>query len=97
MKFRNASRSRSWACTKLCAIVPATGMPKACPAATFDVASTPATYAARDAASEASAPCACRKPKSTTDRPSAAATTRAALEATAVGSWTRLSSRVSTS
>ena len=37
-------------------MVPATGMPKAWPAATFDVACTPARYAARDAASDASAP-----------------------------------------
>ena len=48
--------------TQLCAWVPRTGMPYSLPASTFDVAAQPPMYAARDAHSPPSMPCARRRP-----------------------------------
>jgi hypothetical protein len=78
-------------------MVPDRGIPKRRPASTVAVASKPARYAARAARSAASAPCARRMPKSTSRRPPAASTQRAALLATRMGSCSRLISRLSTS
>ncbi len=67
------------------------------PANTFDVAATPPMYAARDAPSPPSSPCARRKPSSSTGAPFAAWHTRAALVAINVWKLTSVSSAVSTS
>ena len=61
------------------------------PAATVAVATQPPMYAARAASSPASGPCARRKPKSTTGRPAAASTIRAALVAISVSKLTTFS------
>ena len=90
--WRNAASSSGKAVTHECAIVPDTGMPNLRPASTFDVDSQPAMNAARAASRPASGPWARREPNSTTGRPAAASTIRAARLATEV--WkARLASR----
>jgi hypothetical protein len=70
---------------KECAAVPADGMPYAAPAARLLVASKPATYAAR-AAATAACSCVRREPISMQGRPPAARVIREAAEAIAE-SW----------
>ena len=96
-KSANACASLSWARTYECAIVPWIGIPKRAFASRVAVPSNPPTYAARAASNPASAPCARRRPKSTSSFPDAASTQRAAFEATSVSKCSRLTSRVSTS
>ena len=72
-------RTQEWAC------VPRTGIPNRRPASTFEVALQPPRYAARDAVSPPSGPCARRRPNSMTVAPPAASTTCAALVAASVG------------
>ena len=96
MKRMNASFSESWLMTQECAIVPASGRPKARPASTSDVPLQPPMNAARPASAPASAPWARRAPSSNTGRPAAARTTRDARLATDVWNNTVDSSAVST-
>ena len=80
-----------------CAIVPVTRSPSSRPASTLDVASNPTIALPRAAARAASTPCARRNAKSTSARPSAAMTYRAAFEVSVVWRVTWFSSTASTS
>ena len=76
---RARRRRTSPSCARAC---PRTGMPNSLPASTFDVAAQPPMYAARDAASPPSMPCARRSPNSRTGVAAARpGTTRAAFVA----------------
>ena len=75
--------------------MPTAGIPHRYDAATVAVPANPAIHAERAASSPASAPWARRKPKSTTWRPAAACTIRAALVATAVWNAVWFRSRLS--
>ena len=79
---RNASSSVSCSRVKACAAVPIVGTPQVRPASRLDVAPKPAMKAAR-AAATAERSSVRREPISASGRPSAAATMRAAAEATA--------------
>ena len=87
---RRARRRRtSPSCARGCR---APGCRSSLPASTFEVAAQPPMYAAREAASPPSMPCARRSPNSSTGSPRAAWHTRAALVAISVWKLTRLSS-----
>ena len=94
--FRAQVASLACASVNACALVPAVGIPWRRPASRLLVIAKPATYAAR-AAATAACSWVRRPPISSSGRPSAASTIRAAAEATAL-SWLRIdSARVSSS
>ena len=78
-------------------MVPAMGIPYSRPARTLLVESKPARKLDRASRMPASARCARRRPKSSSVRPPATSTQRAALAATSDWKWISCSSTVSTS